>query len=50
MNKKDFIKSLYLEFIRMISGLNEEETDNYNFGDFKRLNKNSQIIKEYFSL
>ena len=50
INKKDFIKSLYLELLRIISNSNKEEADEYNFGDFERLNKDSQIIKEYLSI
>ena len=48
--KKDFIKSLYKELLRIISNSNEDEADEYKFGDFERLNKDSQIIKRYLSV
>lgn len=50
INKKDFIKSLYIELLRIISNSNEDEADEYKFGDFERLNKDSLIIKEYLSI
>ena len=50
INKKDFIKSLYIELLRIISNSNENEADEYKFGDFERLNKDSLIIKEYLSI
>ena len=50
INKKNFINSLYKELLRIISNSNEDEADEYKFGDFERLNKDSQIIKRYLSV
>lgn len=49
IDKMIFIKTLYDELRRIITNSTEEEADWYNFGDFERLDKDSEIIKEYLN-